>query len=86
MESMIKEKLLEFLKENKLPSQSQHGFPRGRSCLTNLRESLKDWTAALDEGYGLDNLFPDYRKAFDSVPHKRLLEKLRTFGIKGILD
>jgi len=74
MEYMIKEKLLEFLeKENKLLS---HEFMRGISCLTHLLESVEDWTAALDEGYRLDILFLDYRKA-----HKRLLEKLRTFGI-----
>jgi len=46
--------------------------------LPNLLESLKDWTAALDEGCGLDILFLDHRKAFDSVSHKRLLKKLRT--------
>jgi len=48
MESMIKEKLLELLEENKLLSQLQHGFMRGKSCLTNLLESSDDWTAALD--------------------------------------
>ena len=85
MEAMIREKMLVFLEENKLLSQSQHGFTRGRSCLTNLLESLEDWTAALDEGYGLDILFLDYKKAFDSVPHKRLIEKLKTSGIQGQL-
>ena len=74
---MIREKLFAFLENNELQSESQHGFMRGRSCLTNLLESLEDWTAALDEGYGLDILFLDYRKAFDSVSH--------TFGIKGQL-
>ena len=72
-----------FLEDHELLSESQHGFMRGRSCLTNLLESLEEWTATLDEGYGLDFLFLDYRKAFDSVPHKRLIEKLKTFGIKG---
>jgi len=31
--------------------------------------SCLDWTRALDEGYGLDVVFLDYRKAFDNVPH-----------------
>ena len=74
-----------FLEDHELLSESQHGFMRGRSCLTNLLESLEEWTATLDEGYGLDIVFLDYRKAFDSVPHKRLIEKLKTFGIKGQL-
>ena len=48
-------------------------------------ESLEKWTQALDEGFGVDVLYLDYRKAFDSVPHKRLLEKLKTHGIHGRL-
>jgi len=39
----------------------------------------------LDEGYGLDVVYLDYRKAFDSVPHQRLLEKLKGLGITGKL-
>jgi len=41
---------------------------------------MKQWTQALDEGYGVDVIFLDYQKAFDSVPHKRLRE-LKTFGL-----
>jgi ribonuclease P/MRP protein subunit RPP40 len=85
MESMIKEKLSLFLDENRVLSSTQHGFTTGRSCLTNLLESLEMWTKALDDGYGLDIVYLDYRKAFDSVPHKRLIEKLKTCGISGNL-
>ena len=48
---------------------------------------MESWTKALDNGYGLDvvGLYLDYRKAFDSVPHQRLLEKLKEFEIKGKL-
>jgi len=56
-----------------------------RSCLTNLLESLESWTQALDEGFGVDVLYFDYRKAFDSVPHKRLLGKLKLHGINSKL-
>ena len=56
-----------------------------RSCLTNLLESLESWTQALDEGFGVDVLYLYYRKAFDSVPHKRLLGKLKLHGINGKL-
>ena len=57
----------------------------GRSCLTNLLETFENWTRALDEGYGIDVVYLDYRKAFDSVSHQRLLEKLRGLGINGKL-
>ena len=46
---------------------------------------LEHWTKVLDEGYGLDVVFLDYKKAFDSVPHRRLIEKLKSFGINGKL-
>ena len=53
----------------------QHGFMKHRSCLTNLLECLEEWTKALDDGYGVDVIYLDYRKAFDSVPHARLIEQ-----------
>ena len=53
-------------------------FLPGRSCLTNLLESLESWIRAPDEGYGVDIVYLDYRKAFDSVPHGRLIEKLKS--------
>ena len=66
MESIIKEKLTMFLDCNELLCKEQHGFNKGRSCLTNLLESLENWTKALDDGFGLDIIYLDYRKAFDT--------------------
>jgi len=85
METIIKENLVKFWEDNDTFCKEQHGFTRGKSCLTNLLETLENWTRALDEGYGLDVIYLDYRKAFDSVPHRRLLEKLKGLGIKGKL-
>ena len=85
MEKIIKEKLVKFWETNDIFCKEQHGFRRGRSCLTNLLETLENWTEALDQGYGLDVVYLDYRKAFDSVLHRRLLEKLKGFGIHGKL-
>jgi len=42
---------------------------------------IEAWTQILDEGYGFDVIYLDYRKAFDMVPHMRLLRKLSTYGI-----
>jgi len=73
MESVIKDNMISVLETNHTISHCQHGFIRGRSCLTNLLESTEQRTHALDRGYGVDVLYLDYRKAFDSVPHKRIL-------------
>ena len=61
------------------------GLCEGDCGLTNLLETLESWTRALDEGFGLDVIYLDYKKAFDSVPIKRLLIKLRQYGIGGKL-
>ena len=85
MESIIKDALTHYLDVNDIISPHQHGFMSGRSCLTNLLETLECWTKALDEGVGIDVLYLDYRKAFDSVPHKRLIERLKEYWITGKL-
>ena len=66
---------------NKLLSTEQHGFTSGRSCMTNLLVTLEDITKNLEEGLGVDVIYLDYSKAFDTVPHRRLISKLRAYGI-----
>ena len=77
--------MLSHLESHKVLTANQHGFVKKRSCLTNLLESLESWTKLLDEGKGLDVLYLDYQKAFDTVPHRRLLAKLKWYGIDGKL-
>ena len=55
----------------------------GRSCTTQLLEFLEDVTMALDQGDDVDVIYLDFCKAFDKVPHKRLLKKLLEYGIRG---
>jgi len=86
MESLVKDRITEFYAEQCSLSTNLHGFTSGRSCLTNLPETFEAWTRILDEGYGLDVIFVDYRKAFDIVPHGPLLEALRLSGIAGRLS
>ena len=47
-----------------------------KSCLTNQLETFEDWTSAVDQGYVVDVIYLDCRKAFDSVPHRQLISKL----------
>ena len=83
MESLIKTSMTSFLDENKIITDRQHGFMKQRSCLTNLLECFESWTQALDEGFEVDVIYLNYRKAFDSVPILRLIEKLKVYGLKS---
>jgi hypothetical protein len=83
LERILKDRLVIHLEENQLMHKSQHGFTKGRSCLTNLLTYLEDVTRAVDEGHALDAVYLDFSKAFDKVPHKRLLHKLKAHGIGG---
>jgi hypothetical protein len=85
MERIIKANMVEFLESNRLLSEVQFGFRQNRSCLTNILFSLEKWTKSLDEGLPVDVIYIDFQKAFDSVPHNRLLYKLKSYGFAGRL-
>ena len=82
LESILKDNMVKHLDLNKLLCASQHGFRTGRSCTTNLLEFLERVTASVDEGKPFDGIFLDFAKAFDKVPIKRLIKKLRAHGIQ----
>ena len=85
MEALIKDEIVEHFMRNNLFCDEQHGFVPGRNCITQLLCCLEEWTFMLDCGHPVDILYLDFRKAFDTVPHKRLLEKLKAYGIRGRL-
>ena len=79
LESIIRNHIMDFMKINKLLTDTQFGFLPGRSSSLQLLKVLDIWTKALDEGYDIDIVYMDYMKAFDSVPHRRLLSKLHSY-------
>ena len=83
LEAIIAECIVEHMLRHKFITKHQHGFLKGKSTVTQLIETLEDWTKLLDDGNKLDVLYCDFRKAFDSVPHKRLMLKIRSYGIEG---
>src|SRR5207244_7235314 len=83
-ESVLKLKLLAYLKHNNFITPEQHGFLQGHSTCTNLIESMNDWTNCLDKSIETLVLYVDFAKAFDCVSVSKLIYKLKCIGITGI--
>ena len=83
METIIRENMVTFFEENHIINSSQHGFRSKRSCLTNLLDFFHYIFDAYDESKSVDVVYLDFQKAFDKVPHERLLSKLLSHGISG---
>ena len=85
LEKIVKKTVMDhFTESNVLPKQ-QHGFVNRKSCLTNLLETMEDITKWQDLGIPVDEIYLDFAKAFDKVPHQRLLFKLKKLGINDTL-
>ena len=83
MEGFIRDWIMKHWYANRLLSNKQFGFVSGRSTSLQLLQVLEDWTAALDSGDNVDVVYLDFAKAFDTVPHKRLMKKLAGLGVSG---
>ncbi len=83
MESILYDKVYAHVKDK--ITVDQHGFSPRKSTVTQLLETLNDWTSAVDAGQVVDVLYIDIAKAFDSVSHPKLLNKLQKYGIDGDL-
>ena len=83
LESFIRDTIQIHMEHNKLYSTCQHGFRKKRSCTSQLLEVMEDFTGFLEGKQNFDVIYLDFRKAFDSVPHERLLLKLEAYGITG---
>ena len=81
METLIRDHIVDHMKTNNLFSDKQYGFISGRSTSLQLLTVLDIWTDALERGLTLDIIYMDFRKAFDVVPHRRLVGKLKSYGI-----
>ena len=85
MEGIIRMRIEEYLYKNNLLAIQQHGFVKSRSCSTNLLETFDYISYNIYNGIPVDVVLLDFAKAFDTIPHKRLLVKLEAYGINGLV-
>ena len=85
MESIIRDNLMTYMTTSGQFHNAQHGFRPKRSCSSQLLTTLEDWSRAIENGDPVDVVYCDFAKAFDSVPHLRLLRKLEACGVAGRL-
>ena len=63
MEAIIKAHLMEYITENEILTDCQHGFVPGRSCATQLLQCMDYWTDVLDQGHSVDTIYLGLRES-----------------------
>ena len=82
-ESIIRTEIISHMMTNSLLNTCQYGFVERRSTTLQLLHTLEEWVRCIDNSDVIDVCYLDLMKAFDSVPHRRLIEKVHSYGIRG---
>lgn len=82
MEHIVNKAITTYLEDNNLLYSKQHGFRKGLSTITQLLEIAHDFATVINSRLQCDAIFIDFSKAFDKVPHQKLIDKLKIIGIE----
>ena len=82
-EHIISSNIMQHLEKHSILYDLQHGFRSARSCETQLVSFIQELASSTDKNIQTDVIVMDFAKAFDKVPHKRLLYKLQYYGISN---
>jgi len=82
-EHILSSHITKHMEMNNILHQQQYGFRCNRSCETQLISLFQDLSLNYDNDIQTDLIFLDFAKAFDTVPHQKLLYKLQWYGIQG---
>ena len=86
LEHIISSNMLRHFEANKVLTNLNHGFRSGYSCESQLAVTIDELTKNYDLGLQTDIAILDFSKAFNTVPHNKLMHKLHSYGIRGNLD
>ena len=86
LEHIICKHILDHLERNKILTSLNHGFRSGYSCETQLVTTVHDLLGKFDTGSQIDMIILDFSKAFDTVPHGKLLHKMKLYGVDGNIN
>ena len=85
MEHIIFHSIMDHIKTNNILISNQHGFRPGFSCQTQLISLIDDISYTMDNHCQTDLILLNFSKAFDTVPHRRLLAKLQYYKINNVV-
>ena len=84
-EKIIAKHIVQYLINLNLFNKNQHGFIKGRSCLSQLLEHFQNILMGMEDGKEVEVIYLDFSKAFDKIDHKMILMKLLSMGLCGHL-
>ena len=82
LEKIITFRLTDFLNNNNIITECQYGFKNNHSTVHAVLDATNFISSALDKNKFVMGIFVDLKKAFDTVDHTILIEKLEHYGLR----